>query len=150
MKQFTFLLIFVLSGLLLSCERETEDRSLNEDLQAVDMNGQWEVAAFNDSVSLSESFRLITRIESTSEIDSLIISDTGNKFWEFRTKAGVNAENASFATEGSICEVRDEGIGVIITNGRFINSDSIYFEIQFEDDETPYGNIYRIQGHRIL
>lgn len=149
MKQFYLMLLFLLSGLILSCERETVDRSLNEALQEVDMTGQWEVTAFNDSIPLSESFSLITRMGSMSDSDSLIITDNGGEFWNFSTKAAVNIENATFNTDGSICEVSDEEIGVIITNGRFINSDSIYFEIQFEDDETPFGNTYRIRGDRI-
>ena len=34
-------------------------------------------------------------------------------------------------------------------NGKILGSDSIYLEIQFEDDVTPYQNTYQIKGRRI-
>ena len=39
--------------------------------------------------------------------------------------------------------------GIKVFNGKIIDSDSIYLEIQFEDDETPYGNTYQLKGYRV-
>ena len=61
----------------------------------------------------------------------------------------MEKENGTFQTKLSKCEVSEKGIGIKISNGQIVNPDSIYFEIQFEDDETPYGNTYVLKGHRI-
>ena len=47
-----------------------------------------------------------------------------------------------------INEVSKIGANVKVQNGALINNDSISFNIQFEDDETPFGYTYQIKGHR--
>ena len=71
------------------------------------------------------------------------------KFWKFQVKAAVSKQEGTFETELSNCELSEENIGIKIANGKIVDSDSIYFEIKFEDDETPYGNTYRLKGHRV-
>lgn len=41
-------------------------------------------------------------------------------------------------------------VGVKITDGKVIGADSLYFEIEFEDDETPFGTTYEIKGSRLV
>ena len=62
-------------------------------------------------------------------------------------KAAVTAEN-TFQTQHSVNAVSGKKIGIKVQNGRIINNDSIYMEVQFEDDETPYGITYQLAGHR--
>ncbi|HCY00507.1 MAG TPA: hypothetical protein DG754_10240, partial [Bacteroidales bacterium] len=81
--------------------------------------------------------------------DSITVKDSEIKFWKFQVKANANDQNGTFETDLSNCEVSEVSIGVKINNGKILNTDSIYFEIQFEDDETPYGNVYILKGARI-
>jgi hypothetical protein len=68
----------------------------------------------------------------------------------FQVKASVDGKSNTFQTKLSTNElVNDFAIGVKIPVGKIIDSDSIYMEMQFEDDITPFGNTYQIKGHRV-
>lgn len=149
MKKLLYLIIFVALGLIVSCERETENAQIAPTTSKVNVTGQWEVMAHNDSIAIFGPFTVLTINDASAENDSITIQDSGDKFWNFQAKAAVNQEMGTFQTNLSNCGAGEEGIGIKISNGRIVDADSIYFEIQFEDDETPYGNTYRLKGQRI-
>lgn len=151
MKQIIYILGFIALGAIVSCERDTETLSLTENAnqEKIELAGEWSVVAYNDTTVLSDPFKLITLKNSTSGNDSITIQDTEVKFWKFQVKAKVDEANGSFETKLSTCEVSEDGVGVKISNGQILNNDSIFLNIQFEDDETPYGTIYQLKGHRI-
>lgn len=144
-----FLGVLVLGLIAYSCERDTESVSFTDDINSFNAIGQWEVTAHNDSAAIFGPFTLLTVNDPEASNDSIIVQDSELKFWNFQVKAALNNENGTFQTELSTCDVCEEGIGVKIANGKIVNSDSIYLEIQFEDDETPYGNTYQLKGRRV-
>jgi len=95
-------------------------------------------------------FRVITHKDNSTESDSITIQDVDEQFWKFRISALADVKQGTFGTKLSNCEISEENIGVKIPYGKVINPDSIYFEIQFEDDITPYGNNYQLRGHRAI
>ncbi|SFK80914.1 Lipid-binding putative hydrolase [Porphyromonadaceae bacterium KH3CP3RA] len=149
MKKITYLLGFLAIGILVSCEKDADNGATDDASKLVNITGQWEVTAYNDSILIFGPFKVITLKDTSAQSDSITIQDTEVKFWKFQAKAFVDEKNGTFQTELSNCEVSEEAIGIIISNGRIFNSDSIYFEIQFEDDETPYKNTFQLKGHRI-
>lgn len=151
MKKIIYFLAFVALAMFASCEQETNNSSLPDFQNTTNVNitGKWEVTAHNDSTPVFGPFTLLTVTNPESENDSITILDSEVKFWKFQVKAAVNEIDATFETNLSNCEVSEEGIGIKIANGKIVDSDSIYLEIQFEDDETPYGNTYRLKGHRV-
>ncbi len=146
MKKITYLLSFVLLTIFISCEREIDSI---DNFAPVDFAGEWKVNAYIDTSFVYGPFKIITTQESTNS-DSITVKDSEVKFWKFQAKANKNTINGTFETKLSNCEVSDNAIGIIISNGKIINSDSIYFEIKFEDDETPFGNNYKLKGTRVL
>ena len=151
MKKFIYLLAFVALAIFASCEQEINNSSLPDFQNTTNVNitGKWEVTAHNDSIPVFGPFTLLTVTNPDNENDSITILDSEVKFWRFQVKAAVNEIDGTFETDLSNCEVSEEGIGIKIANGKIVDSDSIYFEIQFEDDETPYGNTYHLKGHRV-
>ncbi|MDD4777219.1 MAG: lipid-binding protein [Fermentimonas sp.] len=150
MKIKLFLLGLAALGIFASCERNIESGELSDiSAAAVDVNGQWEVTAHNDSTAIFGPFTVLTTSNPEAKNDSITINDSEGMFWQFQVKAAVNEKIGTFETKLSDCELCEEGVGIKIANGRIINSDSIYFEIQFEDDVTPFGNTYRLKGHRV-
>ncbi len=149
MKKIIYLLGFLTLGIIASCEKEADNGATDDASKLVNITGQWEVTAYNDSTFVSGPFKVITLKDPSTKSDSITIQDTEIEFWKFQTKAFVDEKNGTFQTELSNCEVSEEAIGIKISNGKIINSDSIYFEIQFEDDETPYKNTFQLKGHRI-
>lgn len=149
MKKIIYLLGLLTLGIITSCERETENATISDTTNSnkINMSGQWEITAYNDSSMVFGPFKIIT-LEASAGNDSIIIQDTEVKFWKFQVKALADEKYGTFQTTLSTCEVSPESIGIKISNGKILNSDSIYFEIQFEDDETPYGTTYLLKGHR--
>lgn len=148
MKKIIYLLGFLAIGILFSCEKEAESAAAIGTSKVVDITGQWEVSAYNDSTLIFGPFKIITLKDPSSQNDSITIQDTEVKFWRFQVKAFADEKSGTFQTKLSNCEVSEDAIEVKISNGK-INSDSIYFEIQFEDDVTPFENTYQLKGHRI-
>lgn len=151
MKNIIYLLAFVAVGMFASCEQEINNSTLPDVSNSTSMNvtGKWEVTAHNDSVLVFGPFTLLTLNNFETNNDSITIQDSEDKFWKFQVKAALNENDGTFETSLSNCELSEEGIGIKIENGKIIDNDSIYLEIQFEDDETPYGNTYHLKGHRV-
>lgn len=149
MKKIIYLLGFLILGLIISCQKEEENTMINDSSSSVQIVGKWEVTAHNDSVPLYGPFTLLTLKSNSAGNDSIIIQDSEQKFWKFQVKASVNETEGTFQTKLSSCDICEEETGIKIANGKFVDTDSIYFEIQFEDDITPYGQTYRLKGHRV-
>lgn len=144
MNKIVYIILLFTAIVVMSCERNEEN-----DLLKSSFNGEWEIITYLDGNPVSSVFPLIIYSDNTSNSDSITLKDTAKYFWNFQVKASVNHENGTFETKKSICTHCDYGIGVKISNGKIINSDSIYLEMQFEDDEVPYGNTFQLKGRRI-
>ena len=134
--------------LIVSCERVDDPITITKK----GIVGEWQVAAYIDDEPVSDIFMLNVSMSGTTKSDSIIIKDLEEEsiFWDFSVDAAYFAPKGTFETELSQCMVsEDESIGVNIANGKVIGSDSIYFEIKFEDDEIPFGTIYEIKGRRL-
>lgn len=150
MKKIIYLLGFFILGIIVSCEREGANIETDDTNNTVKVVGEWEVMAYNDSTFIQGPFRLTTLKSTPVGNDSITLQDSNSQFWPFQVKVSTNKMDGTFETKLSRCELWEEGIGIKIQKGIIINSDSIYFEIQFEDDEIPYANTYRLSGHRII
>jgi len=142
MKKISYIIILVVAILLASCEQNID---VNNN-QANKAEGEWVVKAYINGTNVFGSFPIRT-YSTISGKDSLNINEYEGLFWDFNVKAAVTAEN-TFQTQHSVNAVSGKKIGIKVQNGRIINNDSIYMEVQFEDDETPYGITYQLAGHR--
>ena len=129
--------------IMLECEKKLE----NKDIHIIETNltGEWTVNAYMDNNMIFGPFTITTQM--TSDNDSLSIKDNG-AFWKFQTKAEVINPTDVFEANESLNEISNMGATINILNGIVINNDSIAFDIQFEDDETPYGITYTLKGSR--
>lgn len=151
MKKIIYLLAFVVLCITASCEQEIDNSSFLDVQNSAGINstGKWEVNAYIDTTQVFGPFTLLTVSDYNIENDSITILDSEDKFWKFQVKAAINDIDGTFETNLSNCEISEENIGIKIMNGHISNHDNIFFEIQFEDDETPYGNTYILKGHRV-
>ena len=141
MKKIFYLFISMLLFVTVACEQTIE----NEDSIIPESNiaGDWTVNAYIDNALIFGPFDISSQMAPKNE--SVSIKDNG-AFWNFQTKAEVT--NNAFKTLSSVNEISSVGAKVKILNGEVINNDSIIFDIQFEDDRSPYGFTYKIMGHR--
>lgn len=154
MKNFIYLLSFILLSITISCESEIDNQindESNKDSETIEdfsqFTGEWQVTAYSgDSEFIFGPFQ-VTTLKAGN--DSITIFDTEERFWKFQVNALARVETGIFQTQLSNCDKSDESIGVKIPQGKILNADSIYFEIQFEDDETPFVHTYQLKGHRI-
>ena len=142
------ILLFVFVFSIASCENVEKSADQINDAES-NVMGEWSVSAYIDDNAISAPFKLLISDASHEKSDSIIIEETANDFWNFQVKAAVNKKAETFQTQLSSYESNGFDVGVKIANGKIINSDSIYLEIQFEDDETPFGNTYRLKGKRV-
>ena len=142
MRKFIFIFTLVLFFTTVACESTLDNKEVI--LTENNLNGQWIVTAYSDDVTFGP-FTIQTQM--SYDNDSIFIKD-GGEFWNFQTKVLVSPKDNIFETTSSINEVSKIGANVKVQNGALINNDSISFNIQFEDDETPFGYTYQIKGHR--
>jgi len=81
---------------------------------------------------------------------------TSGNFWSYKVKAQADLANKSFTASDSQNSAYDSKVNIL--NGKVFKNgghsktgvvvDSIYFEIQFNDDVTPYGTTYVVSGHK--
>ena len=128
---------------IVACEQTLENEGAN--LPETNLTGSWTVNAYIDNNVIFGPFTVSTQM--TLENESITIKDNG-EFWKFQTKAELLDSNDTFETKSSLNEINSVKAKINILNGAVINNDSIAFDIQFEDDETPYGYTYHIKGHR--
>lgn len=149
MKKIIYLLGFITLGVIVACEREIENNELENAAELVNLTGQWELSAYDDTTFIYGPFKVISLENKATGNDSITIMDSEIKFWKFQVKALADKKEGTFETKLSYCDVSEEKVGIKISNGKILNGDSIYFEIAFEDDRTPYETTYQLKGHRI-
>ena len=158
-----YITFFCLSVLLLSCDQDDPNvKHTNTEALA----GEWFVTYTLDGADEGGGYSTIitsnTAANTASEIlvtDYVDPNDTEGHFWSYKVKANadVNAKtfSASNAVSSAIVDDEPYPIKINITNGKVIRNggfsktgvvvDSIYFEIEFEDDP---GNTYIASGHK--
>jgi len=139
--------ILSISFMLASCESE-EKVNLQETAEHP-IVGEWKVDAYVGNEVIFKNVILQADQISSTRKDSIVLKDKENYFWDFQVNVAVIETNSAFQTQHSISQIEDHNIGVKITNGKIINNDSIYFQVAFEDDETPYGTTYQMKGSRV-
>lgn len=135
---------------LASCKTEEIDpgAAANNDL-----SGEWFVN-YDHSVYGPDPFgvgytRLLTSTTASQSATDLIITDEDN-FWSFRVKAKMDVAAKTFGSPDTLVSyIEDYDIKVLVRNGRIIEdavtaasgvvTDSIYFEVWFEDLEGATG-----------
>ena len=131
---------------MVSCNRADERLDIN---LKNNISGEWQVSAYLNDQIVSEGFQLdISNVGSTG-LDSITITESGFDFWNFSVNAAFDLHKGVFYTQLSQCHSSDENIGIKIENGKIIGSDSIYFEIRFEDDVNPFESVYKVNGKRL-
>jgi len=152
-KNKTYLLgiVLILSLAFFSCQKKIE----KEYNWAYPVAGDWTLKAHVDNEEVAGPFEV--KIYNTSfGQDSIWIDDYNGNFWDMKLKAKVDMSTKTFETAGSPginykIEVEENGETVErypifkVMEGKVVNTDSIYFKMEFEDDP---GTIYTISGHR--
>lgn len=146
MKQILYIITFTLLLFTAACEKDSFSEDLNLDLPSKEnsLSGDWSVKTYIDKNEVFGPFDI--EVAYTSDLDSIIIKD--NDFWGFQVKASTNDTDNTFESTKSVNELSKVGAKIKILNGKVIENGTIQFEIQFEDDETPYGITYNIKGHK--
>ena len=147
MKQILYIITFTLLLFTAACEKDSFSEDLNLDLPSKEnsLSGDWSVKTYIDKNEVFGPFDI--EVAYTSDLDSIIIKD--NDFWGFQVKASTNDTDNTFESTKSVNELSKVGAKIKILNGKVIENGTIQFEIQFEDDETPYGITYNVKGHKI-
>lgn len=142
MNKLYIFIIALIAIITTSCEQDikTTDPANNQ------LAGTWEVNALVLDNKVYGPFNINTALTSKNVIT---VADEDGRFWDFQVKANVGNNGNSFSANDAKCEISDPLIGVNIANGKVIQGDSIYFEIQFENDEEPYEITYKLTGHRV-
>jgi len=123
------------------------------DSKVLELSGDWFVRYDHESYGedpFGSGFTpLMTFNTAKDDGTEIWITDDGN-FWDYKVKVNVNASNLTFGSDQALVNSVDGyEIGVKIMNGKIIKnavtqpsgyvSDSIYFEIWFEDLEDATG-----------
>lgn len=151
MRIYKFLIISLAAIALFSCE-PTYEKEYN---WAYPVAGDWTVAAYVDGevVSGYEKFEIKSYNSSFGQ-DSIWIDDYGTgvasssqygNFWTMKFKTAVNMTTKTFQTTNSKNAIPGYPIGIQVSNGKIVGTDSIYFEVIFGDDPTT---TYQVAGHR--
>lgn len=125
--------------------------------------GDWMVRSYDANGAVTGGPYEIKSYNSSFGKDSIWFDDYGSStfnattkkwtivpgnFWTMKYKTAVNMGAKTFSTTGSTSAIGGYEIGIKVLNGKIIGNDSIRFDIQFEDDTTPYGTTYTLAGHR--
>lgn len=152
MKKINYITLLMLILIVASCKPTYE----KEYSWAYPVAGDWTVKTYVAGVETSDYYE-IKSYNSAFGKDSIIIDDYGigvaksseyGNLWTMRCKAAVDMNSKTFQSAISINLIPNYEIGIKIANGKVIGKDSIYFEVQFEDDTAPFGTTYQIAGHR--
>ena len=149
MKNILIFTVFFMC-VLASCNTEEIDpgAAANNDL-----SGEWFVQ-YDHNVYGHDPFgvgytRVITSTTASQSANELILTDEDN-FWSYRVKVRTDIPSKTFgSTDTLINYIDDYDIKVLVRNGRIIEdavnaasgvtTDSIYFEVWFEDLEGATG-----------
>jgi len=154
MKKINYLILLVVILVGTSCE-PTFVKTYS---WACPVAGDWKVKTYTNGVEDGGPYE-IKAYNSAFGKDSIWIDDYGigvdkaanyGNYWTMKFKVAVNMSTKTFSngTSTVINAIPDYGIGIKVMNGKIIGNDSIYFEVQFEDDTTPFGTTHQLAGHR--
>jgi hypothetical protein len=154
MKKINYLILLVVVFVGISCEPTYK----KEYSWAYPVAGDWTVKTYIGGVAQG-SYYEIKSYNSSYGKDSILIDDYGigvdkaanyGHFWTMKFKSAVNVTDKTFGNGAKtvLNKIPGYGIGIQTLNGKIVGNDSIYFEVKFEDDATPYGTTYQIAGHR--
>lgn len=147
------LLIVLIVIIFSSCDKKEE--FVNEQSLVVEMAGEWYVH-YDHTVYGPDPFgvgysSVITYNTSADSESEIWLSDQGN-FWEYQVKIPINLSALAFGTQDTLLNAIDGyDIKVLVRNGQIIKdasvresgsgvtTDSIYFELWFEDLEDATG-----------
>lgn len=149
-----YLLYIPLLALVFSACDLKEDFEV-EKSKVVEAAGQWFVMYNHETYGedpFGAGFTALKTFNTSANLDNEIwLTDEGN-FWEdgYKVKIPVNIENMTFGSEDTLVNAVDGyEISMIIKNGKIIKNasvqpsgavtDSIYFEVWFEDLEESTG-----------
>ena len=134
--------LLALSIVMVSCE--TYDDPEVKYSSTYPVSGEWYIEYYVGNSQVSDY--LLHTISNTAADDrkEIWIGDDGH-FWEYKVKCPVNMSSLTFSGSNLTSVVEDYNIKVTITNGKVlekvvlapsgVKTDSIYFEVQFEDDD---------------
>jgi len=127
--------------------------------------GEWFVTYTLDGSDVGGGYtEIITSNTAANVATEMFVSDwvdptakSGN-FWTYKVKAQSDPKGLTFSADQSESSVEGYNIKVNILNGKIFPKgglskskvvvDSIYFEIEFEDDSPAFGNKYVVSGHK--
>lgn len=158
MKKIILFILVAVAIIGTSCEPTYE----KEYSWAYPLAGDWKLNSYEkskingkDSITSNEPFEIKIYNSSFGKdsiwIDDYATTSSNGHFWSMKFKAKVDMTSKTFANSGVVKNaVNGYSIGIKVNNGSVIGNDSIRFEIQFQDDATPYGKTYILAGHRIV
>jgi hypothetical protein len=154
-----------ISVALLSCEQD--DPNIGQ-TATKDLAGEWYVTYTVDGTDLIGHAPIITSNTAANLPTEILITDyvepnaTAGNFWSYKVKAQVDPAAKEFTATEVVSSALYDGdpynIKVNVLNGKVIKNgghsrtgvvvDSIYFELQFEDDSPAFGTTYVVSGHK--
>lgn len=133
------------------------------------MAGEWYVTYSVGGTDVGGGHsKIITSNTAANVATEILVSDyvepnavQGN-FWSYKVKVQADPTAESFSANESVSSALYKGdpyyIKVNVMNGKVfpgkghsktgVTVDSIYFELQFEDDAPSFGNTYVVSGHK--
>lgn len=155
LKKSIFALIFAVT--FVACDEGGDPDPGGSNVQ--DMAGDWYVQFNDQGDEPSGDYYLITTYNTAADDGKEIWIDDNKNIWWFKAKAPVQIEKLSFAGTDLASSVPDGDttydIKISVANGKIVMggaitdagnpSDSISFDIEFEDDP---GNVYSLVGYR--
>ena len=162
MKKINYLILLVVVLVGISCE-PTYKKTYS---WAYPVAGDWRVNSYIGGVLQKGGPYEIKSYNSSFGKDSVWFDDYGSStfdaiknkwtisngnFYTMKYKTSVNMSTKTFGNDTTKAVMNAIGgyeIGIKVFNGKIIGNDSISFDIQFEDDTTPYGTTYQLAGHR--
>jgi hypothetical protein len=167
MKKNIYMSLFFALISLSSCEKLFEMNEQKEPATEYSptypFNGEWYVyygVKDADTTIYDEGngyFKILIYNTAANTPDSIWITDKNN-FWNFKVKAASSPSTKTFGKEAQELLNKAYDSKVIVQNGKVLlnaatttggnTTDSIYMEILFDDDSSPYGTTYVLAGYR--
>jgi hypothetical protein len=122
------------------------------------MANEWWVQLYEPDGSLSYPpdyyGKIATYNTAANTGNELWLDDLGGNIWDFKVKVNADQNNLTFSADQAESVVDQYNIKITVTDGKIIPNgghsktgvitDSIYMNIEFEDDP---GKLYSIRGH---
>jgi hypothetical protein len=147
-------IIYIASLLFIIALNACQEEYVVENTSTVEMSGEWwgvHLVEGEDIYGVG-MVRLATYNTAADNAEYMWLTDNGN-FWDYKVKVPINYDNLTFEGEGLTNAVDGYDISINVMNGKVMKDaahsnsgvvvDSIYYEIEFEDDP---GTIYQVKG----